>query len=52
MTITHNALELCCAETTNYALNLEAHLQTVPVELFPENHDIVEQSTGQVAESE
>jgi hypothetical protein len=39
----HNALELCRAETTTSASQLEAHLQAAPVEKFPENYDIDEQ---------
>jgi hypothetical protein len=37
----HNVLELRRVETTTSASQLEAHLQTAPVEQFPENHDIV-----------
>jgi hypothetical protein len=46
----HSALEFRRAETTISASQLEAHLQAAPVEQFPENHDIVEQSACQVAD--
>jgi hypothetical protein len=42
-------LELRCAENTSSESQLEAHLQVIPVELFPENHDIVVKSVRQVA---
>jgi hypothetical protein len=45
----HSALELHLAKTTTSAWKLEAYLQASPVEQFPENRDIVEQSAGQVA---
>jgi hypothetical protein len=40
----HNELELPHAETRTSASQLEAHLQAAPVEQFPGNHDIAEQS--------
>jgi hypothetical protein len=46
----HSALELRHAETTTSASQLEAHLQAAPVEQFPENHNIVEQSACQLAD--
>jgi hypothetical protein len=48
--ILHSVLKLSHAETTTSTSQLEAHLQVALVEQFPENHDIVEQSTCQVAE--
>jgi hypothetical protein len=47
----HSPLELRRAETTTSTSQLEAHLQAALVEQFPENHDIVEQSASQVADS-
>jgi hypothetical protein len=41
-TSSHRTLELYHAETTTSAS--QAYLQATPVEQFPENHDIVEQS--------
>lgn len=38
----HCALELHCAETTTSALQLEAQLQAVPIEKFPDNNYIVD----------
>jgi hypothetical protein len=46
----HSALELRRTETTTSASQLEAHLQAAPVEQFPQNHDIIEQSVCQVAD--
>jgi hypothetical protein len=46
----HSALDLRSAETTTSASQLEAHLQAAPVEQFPENHGITEQSACRVAE--
>jgi hypothetical protein len=40
----HSVLELHHAETTCTASQLETHLQVAPVERFPENHDIIDQS--------
>jgi hypothetical protein len=46
----HSSLELRRAETTTSASQLEAHHQAVPVEQFPGNRDIVEQSACQLAD--
>jgi hypothetical protein len=40
----HSVPELHHAETTTTASQLETHLQAAPVEQFPENHDIIDQS--------
>jgi hypothetical protein len=40
----HSALELHIAETINSASQLEALLQIFQAQLFPGNHDIVENS--------
>jgi hypothetical protein len=47
----HCALELHHVETTTSASQLEAHLQAAPVEQFPENQYIVEQSARQLLEA-
>jgi hypothetical protein len=46
----HGALGLRGTETTTSASQLEAHLKASPVELFPDNCDIFEQSACQVAD--
>jgi hypothetical protein len=43
----YSALELRPAETTTSASQLEVHLQDVPVEQFPENHNIIDQAACQ-----
>jgi hypothetical protein len=48
--VPHTAREFCHAEITASAPQLEAHLQAAPVEQFPENDDIVQQSGRQVAD--
>ena len=40
-------LQPCRAEGTTSALKIEAHLQTSPVALFPDNPDVTEQSAFQ-----
>jgi hypothetical protein len=47
--LTHLSLELYYAETANFVLQLEAHLQAPSVEHFPENYYIVERSACHVA---
>jgi hypothetical protein len=47
-TLFHSAMELCHADTTTSASQLEAHLKTNSVEQNPENHDVSEQSGCQV----
>jgi hypothetical protein len=46
----YSAVELCLAETTASASQLEAHLQAAVVELFQENNDIIEESVFQIVD--
>jgi hypothetical protein len=45
----HSALDLRRAYITNSSSHLRAHLPTVSVDLFPENHKIAEHSACRVA---
>jgi hypothetical protein len=49
--LTHSVLELHHLETITSASELEANLQVAPVEQFQENHNIVEHSACQVADT-
>jgi hypothetical protein len=46
----HSALEIRRAETTASLTQLKAQLQAAPLEKFPENHDMVEQSAFEEAD--